>query len=188
MATPDMVVSIREKGTNNVVEVTLEMQARKSLGGNILIFDHNEVDIVLMPSQNKIVTFAKNEYTDSVYEVQNRLFDHLRDHGIISYDSVQGGNIFGSMEGTLEESKDPQVKSVHYALYNIDRFLKREQPYYDYIDDYEKMLDDYYTRPTEEDSTELGEVPQAAEKGSIRPGYNYEPYWMSYMLQEQQEK
>ena len=45
------------------------------------------------------------------------------------------------------------------------------------------MLDDYFTQPTEKDSTELGEVPQAVEKGSIRPGYNYEPYWMSYMFE-----
>ena len=58
----------------------------------------------------------------------------------------------------------------------------------DYIEDYEQMLDNYYTHPTEQDSTALGEVPQAAEKGSMRPGYMYEPYWMSYMLQEQQEK
>lgn len=188
MATPDMVVSIREKETNTVVEVTLELQARKSLNGNILIFDHNEVDIVLIPSKNKIVAFAKDHYSDAVYEVQNRLFDYLRDHGIISYDSIQGGNIFGSMEGMLEESQDPQVNSVSYALYNIDRFLKKEQPYYDYIEDYEQMLDNFYTHPTEQDSTALGEVPQAAEKGSMRPGYMYEPYWMSYMLEEQQEK
>ena len=50
-----------------------------------------------------------------------------------------------------------------------------------------KMLDDYYVHPSDENSTELGEVPQAAEKGAIKPGYNYEPYWMSYMLEEQKK-
>ena len=50
------------------------------------------------------------------------------------------------------------------------------------------MLDDYYTDPTKEDSTELGEVPQATEKGSIRPSYTYEPYWMSYMLENLQKE
>ena len=45
------------------------------------------------------------------------------------------------------------------------------------------MLDGHFTEPTDEDSTELGEVPQSTEKGSIRPGYNHDPYWMSYMLE-----
>ena len=50
------------------------------------------------------------------------------------------------------------------------------------------MLDDHFTKPTDEDSTELGEVPQSSEKGSIRPGYNYAPYWMSYMLEGEIKK
>ena len=29
--------------------IQLEMKARKSLDGNILIFDHREIDIVIMP-------------------------------------------------------------------------------------------------------------------------------------------
>ena len=56
------------------------------------------------------------------------------------------------------------------------------------LESYEEMLDDYYTEPTKEDSTELGEVPQATEKGSIRPGYTYDPYWMSYMLENLQKE
>ena len=50
------------------------------------------------------------------------------------------------------------------------------------------MLDAYFVEPTEEDSTELGEVPQASEKGSIKPGYNHSPYWMSYMLENKENK
>ncbi len=73
--------------------------------------------------------------------------------------------------------------SFAYSIYCIYKFLKEERPYYDYLGDYEEMLDNYYTDPTQEDSTELGEVPQATEKGSIRPGYNHSAYWMSYMLE-----
>jgi len=32
-----------------------------------------------------------------------------------------------------------------------------------------------YTHPSDQDSTEYGEVPQGAEKGSMRPGYYYSP-------------
>jgi hypothetical protein len=168
--------------------VTLELKARKSLNGNIIILDHKEIDIVVMPSSSKIVTFAKDDFSETVYEAQDRFFTYLKRKGIVSYESIQGGAVFGSIEGLLEESSNAHVSPVDYALYNISKFLKQEQPYYDYIDDYEKMLDDYLTHPTDADSTELGEVPQAAEKGNVRPGFNYEPYWMSYMLEEEKKK
>jgi len=168
--------------------IQLELQARKSLDGNILIFDHHEIDIVIMPEKNKVVTFAKNDYSSAIYEVQNRFFEFLKRKGIVTYDSVRGGNVYGSLEGLIAEAKDPDINTLDYTIYNVYHFLKEEKPYYDYIDDYEQMLDDYYTQPTEADSTELGEVPQAAEKGSIRPGYNYAPYWMSYMLEEEKKK
>ena len=34
---------------------------------------------------------------------------------------------------------------------------------------------------SEEDSTELGEVPQRDEQGSIRPGYIRNPYALNYL-------
>ena len=168
--------------------VSFQLEARKSLDGNILIFDHNEIDIVVMPAKKKVIAYAKNDFSDAVYEVQDRLFTFLKKHGIVGYDSVRGGAVYGSIEGLIEESKDETINSIDYTLYNIHRFIKKEEPYYDYIEDYEQMLDDYYTSPSDKDSTELGEVPQSAEKGAIKPGYNYEPYWMSYMLEENKEK
>jgi hypothetical protein len=35
------------------------MHARKNLNGDIMIFDHNNIDIVLMPEKKKVVAFAK---------------------------------------------------------------------------------------------------------------------------------
>ena len=101
---------------------TLELKARKSLDGNILIFDHNEMDIVIMPAGKKIVTFAKDDFSETVYEVQDRFFTYLKRKGIISYDSIKGGNVYGSIEGLLEESKDEYVNTIDYALFNISKF------------------------------------------------------------------
>jgi len=168
--------------------IQLEMKARKSLDGNILIFDHQEIDIVIVPEKNKVVTFAKNDYSEEIYHVQDRFFEFLKRKGIVTYDSVQGGSVYGSIEGLIVEAKDPDLNVLDYTIYNVYKFLKEEKPRYDYMQDYEEMLDDYYTEPTSEDSTELGEIPQATEKGSIRPGYNYSPYWMSYMLEEEKKK
>ena len=166
----------------------IELQARKSLDGNIMIFDHKEIDIVIMPKKNKIVTFAKKEPSDSDYAAQDRFFEFMNTKGLVQFGSVRGGNIYGSIEGLICESENPQNNSFDYALYGIYQFVQQEAPYYNYLESYEEMLDDYYTDPTKEDSTELGEVPQATEKGSIRPGYTYEPYWMSYMLENLQKE
>lgn len=169
-------------------KIQLELKVRKSLDGNIMIFDHHEIDIVVMPKKSKVVTFAREAYSEEIYESQNRLFNFLKRKGIVSFDSIRGGNVYGSLEGLIEESQEKDLNVVDYTIYNIYKFLKEEKPYYDYMEDYEEMLDDYYTHPTEQDSTELGEVPQASEKGSIRPGYNYAPYWMNYMLEEQKKE
>ena len=133
------------------MKTDIELEARKSLDGNILIFDHKEIDIVLMPSKRKIVTFAKEEISDAVYEVQNRLFNFLKKKGVVEYESIKGGSVYGSIEALICETKDPEISVNDYALYGIYNFLKEEAPYYNYIEDYEKMLDDYYTHPTQED-------------------------------------
>ncbi|MGI9554496.1 MAG: hypothetical protein ACR2M6_00875 [Vampirovibrionia bacterium] len=168
--------------------ITLELQARKSLDGNIMIFDHEEMDIVVFPKASKIATFAKNDFSEMVYHAQNRLFEFLKRKGVIDFESVRGGSVYGSIEGIIPTPLDENINSVDYAIYGIYKFLKEEKPYYNYIDDYEEMLDNYFTQPTEEDSTELGEVPQASEKGSIKPGYTYNAYWMSYMLENKERK
>jgi len=43
------------------------------------------------------------------------------------------------------------------------------------------MTDDELIHPDKEDSTELGEVPQRSEQGSIRPGYIRDPYSLNYL-------
>ena len=163
--------------------VTLELQARKTLDGNIMIFDHEEMDIVVFPKASKIATFS-----EMVYNAQNRLFEFLKRKGVVDYESIRGGSIYGSIEGLIPQPIDENINSIDYAIYGIYKFLKEEKPYYNYIDDYEEMLDNYFTDPTQEDSTELGEVPQASQKGSIRPGYTYNAYWMSYMLENKERK
>ena len=56
------------------IERTFELKIRKSLDGNLMIFDHADIDIVIMPTQNKILTMPKETMTDAAYGAQNRLF------------------------------------------------------------------------------------------------------------------
>jgi hypothetical protein len=152
---------------------TVELNARKALDGTLLIMDHLKIDIAVMPDKMKIVTFPKGSSTEDVYEYQNRLLELLSDKGIIDRSTIQGGNVFRSLEGTIFGNE--QVNSLQAAVYVVAEYLAYEAEHERVADEYEKELEDMYTNPSDRDSTEFGEVPQYAQKGSMRPGYYYYP-------------
>ena len=161
--------------------IRLELNIRKALNGDLMIFDHGDIDIVLSPGGNKIVTFAKENISDTVYGAQNRLFTFLRKKGVIVPESIQAGNVYGSMEAVVQESIDENLSSSKVALLNISKFIDDERPYFEFVDN---MIDDYeedMTDPENIDSTDLGDVEHSTEKGSIRKGYVRYPYSLSYL-------
>ena len=161
--------------------VQLEMNIRKSLSGDLMIFDHGDIDIVLSPSTNKIVAFPKETMTDLVYGAQNRLFSHLRKRGIVVAESIQAGSYFGSFEAMMEKPFSENLMAAKHALVNISNFIDEERPYFESTEAIISMSDDELIHPDKEESTELGEVPQSTEKGSIRPGFIRDPYSLSYL-------
>jgi len=151
----------------------VELEARKTLDNNILIMDHERVDIVIYPSKNKILAVAKNNFDDLVYEIQNRFFNFLFKSGIIDLSSVQGGNVYGSMEGTILESATEGVDPIQMAILSIDKFMDIERPYFMVSKAYDRAETARLTEPDPEDSTELGEVPQGEEKGALGTSHAY---------------
>jgi len=174
-----VVIKVGEKA--NQKKVRLELDARKSLNGDVMIFDHGDIDIVLSSIKNKVVIFPKDVMNDLVYGAQNRLFTHLKNRGIIIPESIQAGSFFGSMEAMLESPVEQEVSAPKLALINIAGFINEERPYFENTEAIISMYDDEMLHPDKEDSTELGEVPQAVEKGSINPSYIRDPYSMNYM-------
>tara|TARA_Y100000310_G_scaffold51285_1_gene47287 strand:- start:152 stop:658 length:507 start_codon:yes stop_codon:yes gene_type:complete len=154
-------------------QATVELNARKGLDGSLLVMDHKKIDIAVMPEQMKVVTFPKTIATEDVYDYQNRLLELLAEKGIIDRSSIQGGNVFRSLEGEIYGNEE--VNPLQAAVYVIAEFIDHEAASERVADQYEKELEDMYTHPTDRDSTEYGEVPQYAEKGSMRPGYYYYP-------------
>jgi len=53
-------------------------------------------------------------------------------------------------------------------LVNINEFITEERPYFEAMDVFVAETESDYVDPDAEHSTELGEVPQASEKGSMR--------------------
>jgi len=157
--------------------IKVRLDIRKSLGGNLIISDHSDIDIIVMPEKNKVLALAKELNSGVVYGAQNRLFEFLQSRGVIDPSSIQGGSIYASMEGSIPES--PELPTIKIAVLNIAKWLDEERPALEFVEDYEEEVTDDYTDPDKEYSTELGQVPQAAEKGSIRPSLTRGPYGLS---------
>ena len=161
--------------------VRLEMDIRKSLSGDLMIFDHGDIDIVVSSTQNKVLAFPKETMNDLVYGAQNRLFSFLRKKGIVMAESVQAGSFCGSFEATFQQPFNESISAAKLALININTFINDERPYFESMEAIVSMADDMELHPDKTDSTELGEVPQRAEQGSIRTGFIRDPYSLSYL-------
>lgn len=176
-----MALTIKIGRGNQTAIIRLEMDIRKSMSGDLMIFDHGDIDIVLSPSDNKVLAFPKETMSDLVYGAQNRLFAHLRKKGLIIPESIQGGSFYGAIEAEMQKSFKQDLDTAKLALINISKFIDEERPYFESTEAIISMSDDELIHPDKEDSTELGEVPQSTEKGSIRPGFIRDPYSLSYL-------
>ena len=152
-----------------MIEYKIDM--RRALNGDIMVFDHKEIDIMILVEKKKVVAFAKDSVSDMSYGAEKRLLEYLRKKGIVQYDSIEGGNVYGSLQGMLLESKE--VDAIKMTLFEISKWLQTEKPY---MDNYDDMVDDMMLYPDAEDSTELGEVPHEEEKGSIKQHGLFAPY------------
>lgn len=149
-----------------------KLKLRSALNGDLMILDHKDIDIVIKPNEKKIIAFAKETMSDLVYGAESRLFEFLRKAGVLNFDSIQGGNIYGSLEGTLMDAD----KVIEITLLKISEWMEMEEPAMSGRTGYDDMMDDHLLSPDGEYSTELGEVPAEEEKGSIRQHNLFAPY------------
>jgi len=155
-------------------EINFKLMTRSAVNGDIMILDHKDIDIVLKQDEGKILTFAKETISDYTYGAESRLLEFMRKKGVLEYDSIQGGNIYGSLEGQLMKSEDVEVNKV--ALKIISEWMTTEESYLKGTTAYDDMSDDHLLSPDGEYSTELGEVPAEEKKGSILQHNLFAPY------------
>ena len=155
-------------------KVQFELNVRKALNGDLLVFDHKDIDIVLMVEKKKLVAFPKDIMTEVVYGAEARLMEWMRHNGIIEYDSIQGGNVYGSLEGKIHESTERD--SIKSTVYQLSEWLDSEAPSSKMVKGHDDMMQDNLLEPDEDNHTELGEVPHEQEKGSIVQNSMFSPY------------
>jgi hypothetical protein len=84
------------------------------------------------------------------------------------------------MEANLLLPFNESVEVAKLALINLSNFIDEERPYFESLEAFVAADDASLIEPDKEKSTELGEVPQSAEQGSIRKGMIRDPYSLSY--------
>jgi hypothetical protein len=176
-----MAIKVKIGKGAEAASVRLEMDIRKSIAGDLMIFDHGDIDIVVSAAQNKVLAFPKETMNDLVYGAQNRLFTYLHKKGLVVAESIQAGSFFGSFEAQLQKPFNESVSSAKLTLINISDFINEERPYFESTEAIISMADDMDLHPDKADSTELGEVPQRTQQGSIRRGFVRDPYSLNYM-------
>lgn len=166
---PGVKIEIVEKDN-----IEFKLMTRSAINGDLMILDHKDIDIVLKQKDGKVITFAKETISDYTYGAEARLLEFMRKRGILEYDSIQGGNIYGSLEGKLMTSEEVEVNKV--ALKVISEWMETEESYLKGTTAYDDMSDDHLISPDGEYSTELGEVPAEEKKGSIVQHNLFAPY------------
>lgn len=170
--TPQQTPPIQTGGEDKAVQpvntnsVKMKMKIRRSLDGNVMIFDHKNIDIVVSPKKMKVISFAKGDFSDHAYAAQNRMFEFLVKKGVIDPQTIKGGHVYGSFEGAILKPAD-DIPVDQIVILNVGKWIEEEKPAMEFDKKYEEFFTDYMTDPDEEDATELGEVPQAAKKGSM---------------------
>lgn len=161
-------VVIQDKQT----KVTKEVQMVRTLNGDYVLKEHPDIDIIVMPLKNKILALPKDEYSDKIYSIQDKLFSFLSKKGVILPESISGGNIYGSLQALYPEAPPGGENPLEVIIYTAANFIEEQRPVFKFEQDFEDKMEDELLKPDVEDSTELGEVPQEEFKGSIpKSGY-----------------
>ena len=151
------------------------LNMKKSLSGHLMIYNHRDINIVVNEDSKKITAYSKGNFSDLIYNTQNRLFNFLIENGVVDPETVQGTNVFGAIAANYPENNE--IKNVvEIVLYNIATFVNSEMEYMKAVEKVEMEREEDLLQPSEKDSTELGEVPQETTKGSMQPyypGYSY---------------
>lgn len=164
--------ALKVKKSDNVHSVDFEVKARKNLAGNIVMYEHPEVDIVIDPKKSKVSVVPKDKISDDSYDIQDKVFKFLIKRGIVDPASVQSASAYGILQGIYFQNDE--VPTLGILIYQINRFIKLDKDNYVYDEVFEKMEQEMLD-PKDDRSTELGEIPHEEMQGALRPGYIY-PY------------
>jgi hypothetical protein len=135
----------------------IRLNIRKTLDNNFIIYDHDLIEIIIVPDKNKVITVPKVNTTTDTYPAQNRYFEMLEKKGITIRGTIRSGPVYNSLEAYYPVNEEINVLQV--VILATKRFIDIEKEMHDTAKDYDDNIEDMFLEPDEDDSTELGEIP-----------------------------
>ena len=170
---------VKSDTSSEEIVKTVTFEARRSLDGDLMILDHDLIDIVVSKEKSKVTTFPKKNDMMETYNVQESLLYHLSNTGIVNRSSIKSGAFYSSLEADVLQSSIEGVSAYQSTLLEIYNFLQEEEPNMKARTAYSNDLQQFFLDPESEDTTELGEVPQKEKKGTM--DHQVRPYGYQYM-------
>lgn len=162
-------------------DAVISLKMSKNVDGSFVIKDHDYFDIFLVPEKNRIVTIPKMGMGEGVYQHQKSFLDALMRRGALIANSIEGGMVYGTLQSRLSESE--KVSPVQVVLFETERYMKEYRVENQLAKEYEEAVEDRFVNPTDEDSTESGEIDPEEERRKHdmqTPYYSYAGYGYIY--------
>ena len=172
-----------EQQEQKTTQASISLQVKKTLDGNLLINDHEYLDILINPKENKIITMPKPNVEKDVYDYQKDLMYDLFKGGVSDAAAPRGGPVFGMVETSYPAESD--VDTLQALLFRISEYMKKIANAEQVSEEYDENIEDRFTDPNAKDSTAYGEVPpyQDTPEGradSADPTYTFAGYGYYY--------
>jgi len=179
-----MTIKIKLTKVEKPVQAEISLKISKTLDGNLIIDDHECIDIVVNPNEGKVITLPKPYAEKDVYDYQRDLMYFLFKGGVTEAAMPQGGLAFGMVETPYVVDNKAEVNSLQSVLYQISEYIKTTAGSEDAAKEYDKNIEDRFVDPEASETTELGEIspyednPEAYQIGD--PTYSFAGYGYYY--------
>lgn len=179
-----MTIKIKLTKIEKPVQAEIALKISKTLDGNLIIDDHECMDIVVNPNEGKVITLPKPYSEKDAYDYQRDLMYYLFKGGVTEASMPQGGLTFGMIETPYKIETDSQVNSLQSVLYLISEYIRSTSGDEDVAREYDKNIEDRFVDPDSSETTELGEVPPYEENPEAYqigdPTYTFAGYGYYY--------
>jgi hypothetical protein len=138
--------------------VPMEMNIRKTMGGDLIIRDHKNIYIVVKPSEKLIVTFPRELDNELSRRSQSDFFKTMVARGLIAAEDIEGGNGYGTVQARYPESAVATQDTLQMVLFGIFNWLSDVRPQQELVKQYNAKMTDRRTNPDPAQSTDPEEI------------------------------
>ena len=154
-----MTIKITLNKVEKPVQAEIALKISKTLDGNLIIDDHECMDIVVNPTEGKVVTLPKPYAEKDVYDYQRDLMYYLFKGGVTEASMPQGGLAFGMIETPYKVESTTEANSLQTVLYLISEYIRETAGDEDVAKEYDKNIEDRFVDPEASETTEPGKIP-----------------------------